>query len=457
MMFERRQIILWTMTAASFLTPFNGGTVNVTLPIIAREMGMGAVTLNWINLSYLLAAAVLLIPFGRMGDLWGRKKIFLCGLIFFTLASAALALSPTPLWLLLFRALQGLAGAMTFATGLPILIAAFPEEERGRAIGINVAGVYLGLTAGPLLGGLICQHWGWRAVFACNVPLCLTVLFLVWRKLPADRAAAEKTGLDLGGGALYAAGLLLLLVGFSRLPQPSGWHLGLAGAALLAVFLLWELKAAAPILDIRLFAGNRRFVFSNVAALINYSATFAVVFLLSLYLQYIKGLSPQQAGLTLAVQPAVQALFSPLSGRLSDKVEPRYLASSGMILTALGLCGLRFLQMDTPLWFVLISLAITGLSFALFSSPNTREVISAVDPAQHGLASGTLSTMRLSGQMASMAAVTLIFALFLGQQPIGAHNHRQLLAGTRAALTLFTCLCLGGVLTSLARGRRPQG
>jgi EmrB/QacA subfamily drug resistance transporter len=333
-------------TLASFLAPFMGSATNVALPSISREFVLDAILLGWISTSYLLAAAIFIVPFGRLADIHGRKRIFAYGISLFTVTSLLAAVAPSVPWLILSRVGQGVGSAMIFGTGVAILTSVFPAAERGR-LGINVAAVCVGLSLGPFIGGFL-QSLGWRSIFAVNVPLGLVALaFVVWQ-LRGEWAEAQGESFDLVGSVVYAIALLALMVGFSLLPDGLGAILILIGAIGLAGFLQWEMRSQNPVLHIDLFAKNRPFAFSNLAALINYSATSAVTFLLSLYLQYIKALSPQQAGLVLVAQPIVQATFSPLAGGLSDRIEPRIVASVGMALTATGLALLILLNPATP-------------------------------------------------------------------------------------------------------------
>jgi MFS family permease len=218
-------------------------------------------------------------------------------------------------------------------------------------------------------------------------------------------------------------------------------------------FVRWETKVEYPVLNISLFGNNRVFAFSNLAALINYSATSAISFLLSLYLQYTKGLTPQDAGLILVSQPVVMAIFSPLAGRLSDKIEPRIVASAGMTLTVVGLLLFTFLNSTTDLAFIIFSLVLLGFGFALFSSPNTNAVMSSVEKRFYGVASATLGTMRLTGQMLSMGIAMLVFALYLGRAQITPEKYPAFLTSTKTAFIIFAVLCFGGIFASLSRGK----
>lgn len=438
---------------ASFLTPFMGSSINVALPLIGKEFALSAVLLSWVPTAFLLSAAMFLVPVGRLADIHGRKKIFFYGAAIYTLFSLLSALATSGVTLIAFRFLQGIGGAMIFGTGVAILTSVYPPRERGKALGINVAAVYTGLSVGPFAGGLLTHYVGWRSVFLANVPLGLLVLVLVWLKLKGEWAEAKGEAFDLVGAVIYSLALVTTIYGFSELPTLTGIMLVAAGAAGLIAFVVWEGRVKNPVLDVSLFRQNRVFAFSSLAALIHYSATFAVGFLLSLYLQYIKGLSPQDAGMILVAQPVVMALLSPFAGRLSDRIEPQVVASLGMSLTVVSLLVLVFLAPETPLGLIVASLVLLGTGFALFSSPNTNAIMGAVQRRFYGVAAGTAGTMRMVGQMLSMGIVMVIFALLLGEARIASQNYGQFLTGVRAAFAVFAVLCVGGVFASLARGK----
>jgi MFS family permease len=342
---------------------------------------------------------------------------------------------------------------MVFGTGVAILTSVFPPEERGRALGINVAAVYIGLSVGPFVGGFLTEQFGWRSIFALMVPLGLLMVIIVIRKLKGEWADAEGAKLDVPGTILYSTTLVAIMYGFSQLPHALGVSLLAAGLLGMVLFVRWELKAESPLVNMDLFRYNRTFAFSNLAALINYSATFAVGFLLSLYLQYIRGFTPQQAGLVLVAQAAVMALGSPFAGKLSDRIEPRIVASAGMGFIVVGLVFLTFLSETTPLWMIVLALVLLGIGFALFSSPNTNAVMSSVERNSYGVAAGTVATMRMTGQMFSLGIVMLIFAVAMGRVQILPEYYDQFLTSVRIAFGIFAALCFGGVFASLARGK----
>ena len=450
---QHRSAFLVVACITAFLTPFIGSSVNIALPSIGGEFNADAVMLGWVATSYLLSAAVFLVPFGRIADIHGMKRIFISGLVIYTLSSCLSAAAWSAPALIASRVIQGLGGAMIFGTGTALLISAYPLQERGRVLGINVAFVYIGLSAGPFIGGLLTQYLGWRSIFWVNAALGLLPIIITLWKIRGEWAHAKGEKLDLTGSIVYGLGLVATIFGFSALPDWTGFAALAAGAAIIFLFVRVELGTENPVLNVRLFVHNRIFGFSNLAAFINYAATFGVGFLLSMYLQYIHQLPPQSAGLVLVAMPVVQAVFSPLAGRLSDRFEPQAIASTGMAVTTLGLLLLVFINGPTPLWYIVMSLILLGFGFALFSSPNTNAVMSSVDKRALSVASATLGTMRLTGQMFSMGITMLIIALVMGRVRITPEVYPQFLLSLRYAFIVFTLLCFGGIFASLARGK----
>jgi len=352
---SRTQSVLLTTSIASFSTAFMGSSLNIALPIIGKEFGMDAIALGWVATGFTLAVAIFLVPFGRAADIHGRKRIFTIGMVAFAVTSLICGLSVSGEMLIVSRALQGVASAMMFATSAALLSSAYPPEERGRVLGINVATVYTGLSLGPFLGGILTQNLGWRSVFAAGLVLGLLAATVAIR-LKAEWAEARNERFDWVGSVIYGLSIAAVMVGLSRLPDMSGGVLAAAGIAGAVGFVAYEKRSTAPILNLSLFRSNRAFTLSSLAALINYLATTAVTFLLSLYLQYIKALTPQQAGVVLIAQPVLMAIFSPIAGRLSDRVEARIVASAGMTLTALGLLMLVFLGQATTFVYIVAAL-----------------------------------------------------------------------------------------------------
>ena len=449
---NKRSTLLVT-TLGSFLTPFMGSSINIALPSIGKEFAMNAVLLSWVTTSYLLTVAMFLVPLGRIADIHGRKKIFFYGFVIYTLSSFLCTMATSPFFLIASRMLQGIGASMTFSTGVAILISVFPPGDRGKVLGINVAAVYLGLSCGPFLGGLLTHYFGWRTIFLINVPFGLLIIFFTFWKLKGEWTEARGEKFDFIGSILYSFTLVTVMYGFSLLPGIWGAFFILLGVGGFWAFMKWESKSESPVFDIDLFRNNKIFAFSNLAALINYSAIFAIGFLLSLYLQLIKGLNPQEAGIILICQPIVQAVFSPFAGRLSDRIEPRIVASTGMALTTVGLALFIFLDEKTTLSFIVVNLILIGFGFGLFSSPNTNAVMSSIEKKFYGVASGILGTMRATGNMFSMGIVMLIFSLYIGRTQITPSHYPLFIKSVKSAFIIFTSLCLAGIFASLSRGR----
>jgi EmrB/QacA subfamily drug resistance transporter len=453
-----RRAAIVVATLGSFLMPFTASAVNIALPAIGRDFPVTAVTLGWVLTSALLSAAALVVPLGRLADLRGRRRVFLAGVVVFTLASLAAALAQSVGQLIAARAVQGMGAAAVFGTGVAIITSVLPPGERGRALGFNVAAVYLGLSIGPFVGGWLTSAFGWRSVFVANVPLGVLMAALVMWWLRGEWAGARGERYDVFGAFLYVITQVALLGGLTRLPSASGVWLASAGLLGLVAFVWWELRTPSPILEMHLLRRNTVFAMSSLAALINYAATSAVGFLLSLYLQYLRGLNPATAGLVLLAQPVAMTLLSPFAGGLSDRVEPRVLASVGMGLCAAGLAALTALGAETPIPYVVGCLVLLGVGFGLFSSPNTNAVMGTVDQRQYGVAAGFLGAMRLTGQVLAMGVAMLIFAVYLGPTVVKSAPPELLVKGTRTAFGLFALLCAVGVFPSLARGKvqRPS-
>jgi EmrB/QacA subfamily drug resistance transporter len=450
---NKQGMILAIATIASFFVPYLTSSITVALPAIGSEFSLDAVSLGWVVSSYILSTAICIVPFGRIADIYGRKRLFMAGVALMTGASLLATFAWSAPSLIGFRILQGAGGALIFTTSVAIITAVYPPERRGWALGITLASVYAGLSLGPFIGGVLTEHIGWRSIFFLVVPLGILVLWLTSRNVHDEWIDAPGAPFDYTGSILYATSLFGVMYGLTVVPASEAVIWIAFGGATLAGFLWWETRSRSPVLDIGVFRKNIVFTFSNLAALINYAATYAVAFLLSLYLQYTKGLSPETAGLILVAQPAVQTIFSPSAGRLSDRIEPRVVASIGMMITAVGLLLLALLVTETPLWSIVAVLLMLGLGYALFSSPNTNAIMSSVEPRYYGIASSMVATMRAIGQLTSMAIVMMIFSLVIGKVQVTPEVYPLFLTSTRLAFLILGILCVIGVFASIARGR----
>ncbi len=449
-----RTATLVVVCTAHFLMPFMMSAVGVALPAIGRDFAASARQLGLVETTYVLSASIFLLAMGRLGDIRGRRRVFQTGVAIFTLAGGLLSQSWSIASMIGFRFLQGMGGSMVMATSLAIVVSVFPREERGKALGIAVASVYAGISCGPALGGALVTALGWRSLFYLSVPLGIITFLVTWRKLRGEWAEAAGEPFDWKGSLLYAGAILLLILGASQLDR-GGWAWGLLGlgAAGLGLFVAFEARSPFPILDIGLLTGNRVFALSSLAALFNYAATFGVTFFMSLYLQYVKGLSPHQAGLVLILQPVTQALFSPLCGRLSDRYPAAWVATAGMTLCVAGLGVAATVDAASSLGAILLMLAFLGLGFALFSSPNMSVILGSVPPRYLGVAAGLASSMRTLGMMASMTVITIVFSMLMGGHPVTAATQPAFLASMHTALLVFSALCTVGILCSLGRVR----
>lgn len=443
---------LFVTAASAFISSFVIPSVNVALPALQQDFNLNAVQLNWTTTVLLLAIAVALVPAGRIADIYGRKKIFLWGLVLFSLSSFLLIFANTFKLFIFLRAIQGFGTALFTTTGMAIISSIFPPNRRGKAIGIYTSSVYIGLTIGPFVGGVLTEQFGWQSIFAVITPLGVASVWITLKYLKGEWAEARGETLDITGSIFYMIAILAIVYGASFIPDIKALYLIGGGFLFLAAFVWQELKVPFPVFEVRLFMHNKLFTFSSLAALIHYASMFGIGFLLSLYLQYIKGYSPQTAGTILVAQPIVMALFAPLAGKLSDRMDPGKLASIGMLITALGLLFFAFIGTETSIGLMVAVLALMGFGVALFSSPNMNAIMGAVEKRYLGIASGALSTMRLLGQMASMAIVMVVFALLIGRAQITPENYALFLKSIHLLFFIFTFLCLLAVFFSLLRG-----
>jgi EmrB/QacA subfamily drug resistance transporter len=455
-----KRVALTVATFGAFMTPFDGSVVTLALPSIGRELGGDVVSLGWVATAYVLGLTICVIPFGRLADIRGRGRIYALGVGLFTLASALCGMAPSLNILIATRFVQGVAAAMMAGNSIALLTSVFPADERGKVLGINTGTVYIGLSVGPSLGGFLVEHFGWRSVFYVNVPIGAVVVLLALFKLQRDKVDGKAERLDPIGIVTYGLALCMIVLGLtlseSHVSALSRTLL-ISGVAALALFIFFETRVASPLLDIRLFK-NTPFAFSTLTALLNYSSVFGVSFILSLYLQLVSGFDAAQAGLIMLVQPIMMAFFSPLGGRLSDRVEPRIVSSIGMSIVAVSIFSLSLLDAASPWWDIALRLMVLGIGYAFFSSPNTNATMSAVDRRQYGIAAAILSTMRFTGQAISLAVCTSVLSANLGGIVMSGHSGPQVPAdafmkGMRSALTILAGICAAGVFTSLVRGR----
>nr|WP_320190068.1 MFS transporter [uncultured Desulfobacter sp.] len=443
---------IFIVSAVQFLAPFMMSAVGVALPTIGRFYGASAVSLALVEMVYMLAVTLFLLPVGRLADITGRKKIFVSGVALFALATILLPFSPSIDIFIAIRFLQGIGVSCTVSTSVAILSSVVPKEKRGKAMGIIVACVYLGLSAGPTLAGLMITWLGWQWIFFASVPLAMAALIFTLTQLKGEWKGAAGESFDWIGSLIYMAALSCLIVGVAHLESQS-WapQLMAAGMVFMVFFSIFEYRHLSPILDIRLVLSNRVFAFSNIATWINYAASFGLTFFFSLYLQVVKGMSAQTTGFVLIAQPIIQAVLSPLSGTLSDKISASKLSTAGMAICAAGLGVATFLGQDTRIWQVLVVLVIMGLGFAAFSTPNMTTVMGSVEPRHYGIASSLVATMRSIGMLTAMTITTLLLSMFMGDAKVTAATAPEFLQTMHTAFIIFAGLSLVGIIFSMAR------
>jgi len=441
--------ILFVLCMAAFLVPFMGSSINLALPKIGEVFSLKSIAITWISTSYLITTAIFQMPMARLSDLMGRRRVFILGVLLFSITSCLSGFSVSGNMLIIFRSLSGIGSAMMFGTNIAILTSVFPAHQRGRALGVNTAVVYASIALGPFLGGLITHYLGWQSIFFVSAIVGLLVIVCALIFLDEEWIVAKGEKFDWMGSFTYGIALFGIIFGFTKLTSVTGIICITAGSAFLGLFILQESRSQFPLFNIQLFRHNKVYVFSSLAALINYAATFAIGFILSLYLQYIRGFDARHAGLILVVQAATQAVTALFSGRLSDRISSFKLATAGMLVIVIGLAGWFFLTATTPMWMIVTLLIIMGLGFGIFSSPNTNVIMSSVEKRDYGQASATTGTVRLIGQALSMGIASMVISLKIGNQKITEAVHPQFMESIHTMFFIFILLCIVGVFASM--------
>ena len=450
-----RRLVLAMAMLGSLLGNMGFTGLNLALPGMERELGLTAALLGWVPLSMFMAMAAVAAPGAKLADILGRRRT---SIIAFLISLLGLGLSATA-WnaagVILGRVVAGLGVAVVFTNAVAMATSIYPPQKRGWVLGYTTASVYLGLSLGPVICGYLVGWFGWRSVFWLSFigfipPLILIVMVRV------EQRPAQGQKLDWRGSLLWASAVLTLFFGLTNVTSlPAGPIMVLTGLVLAWAYVQVSLASPNPVLDVRLFTASRRFAFSSLAAFISYCASMGTGFILSLYLQYTKGLPTASAGLILMVQPACQALITPFAGRLSDRVDAGIMASAGMGVLCLATSLLAaFLTPQTPMPIFISLLMLLGVGFAIFGAPNSNAIIGSAPPGQVGQASGTITATRLCGQVFSISLTTLIFSLVIGPGKITPEKYPAFMEAATVCLTIFAPICLAGILASLARGKK---
>lgn len=444
-----------TLTVAAitaFVTTFTGSALNLSIPAIGKEMGADAEYVSWLVTGYTLAVTAFSIPFGRIADVRRRKAVLVSGIGIFSVCCCAAALSFSISMLLAARVLQGVGAAMIFSTNTAALVSVFPGNMRGRVLGYSMAATYAGLSSGPVIGGIISFNIGWRYIFVFTGILAVAALLAAIRFLPSERAALGIKVPDIFGNVMYIIFIVLFMYGVSSAGTGVISFISLAaGTAAGVIFAAHEFKVQNPLVDVRLWRTMPDYAFLNMAAMLNYGTTFAVSYLLSIYLQVVSGYTAQMAGIMMIIQPLMITVLSPVTGKMSDRLSPFMLSSVGTALCGVGCGMLLFLGNEAEDILIAAALTVTGIGSAMFSSPNTNAVMACVGEADYGEASSVLATMRSLGNTLSMAAVTAAVAAFAADTQLTEASPEALMKVMRISFSLFSCSCAAGVFLSLRK------
>jgi EmrB/QacA subfamily drug resistance transporter len=452
---RERSIVLLACCMSVLIAPMTGTMANLSLKFIGADMGVGTHDLGWVSTIFFLASVLALVPLSKVADIHGKRKVMAIGLMIMAVGSLSCGLSPNYQMLLASRMLTGIGTAAIMCTGVSMLADVYPAQSRGKAFGINTASVYLGLSMGPLVGGVVVDVLGWRSVFFIMVPITLfTLVPLLLFKGDFRPSSGKK--LDVKGSAMYIAAMALALYGLTMLPDPLGIPCLAAGVALIAMFGRMMLRSEDPVLDVGIFR-NSVFSRSMVALFFNYASSFMVAFFCALYFQGVCGMSATSAGLMLIVQTAIQCALSPFFGRISDRTDPRLLPTAGMLITATGLSMVATFGEGTDLLFAGAAFAVLGIGFAMFTSPNTNVIMSSVGLKDYSAASAMIALFRQVGSVASMAMAMAFVALIMGSLDVLDETTIPAFIQTmHVSFAVCVVLCIVGAGFSWFRGSSPE-
>lgn len=450
--------VLVAVGLGTFMSALDISVINLILPEIQKTFSSSIAAVEWVALIYLLLVSGLLLSFGRFGDLYGHRRVYLAGFLGFVVSSVLCGLAPSTLALVFFRAAQALGAAMLSANSPAILTKTFPTHQRGQALGLQATMTYLGLTVGPFAGGWLTEILNWRAVFFINIPVGLAALGLSYRFVPHDRPDRQTETFDLAGAVLFMGGLSSLLLALNQ-GSSWGWNsspvlilLALA-AVLLILFLRLEARLPAPMLDLSLFS-NRVFSASTLSAVLNYICVYSILFLMPFYLLNGRDLSASQSGSILSVMPLIMAVLAPISGTVSDSIGARIPATLGMLGITSGMILLSRLNQNSSLAEIRIALLVAGAGIGTFISPNTSALLGAAPRKRQGIAAGILATARNVGMVLGIGLSGAIFTTVLGQH--FSASGPQLYQAVQTSFSVAIGFALLGLLISAIFGDTPK-
>ncbi|NLH39110.1 MAG: MFS transporter [Elusimicrobia bacterium] len=446
-----KKMILALTSLTAFINPFMMSSINVAIMEIEKSLGTSSTSTSWIITAYVLSTAVSLIPSGKLADIFGKKRIYVIGIFIFSLSSFFCAVSNNFTLIIISRIIQGISGGMFLATQTAILTHIFPKEKRGRVLGINVSCVYIGLSVGPFIGGFITERYGWNKIFLLTAVITFLASVICYYKIKFEDIKNEDK-FNFKETVVYSIFIISFIYGISKINTTYGLLIFTLSIFLFYYTIKIESTSENPLVDIKSFLKNTVFIFSNAAALINYTATNAITFFLSIYLQSFFQINPKTTGLVLLIQPAIMTIISPIAGRLSDRKEPHIISSIGMTLITIALLMLTFINSSNTILYIIILLVIAGIGFGLFTSPNTNAVMSSVAKKDYSKASSILATSRVLGQTLSMGISTLVISVYMSDKSFGS-NSKLLLQSMRISFVIFSILSFAGIFFSFKRGK----
>ncbi len=448
MKFDSETYVILVSFITSFFGVFLSAGIVLGVPSIAGDFGMNNILQNWITTIALLVMAVFTLPAGQISGKYGVKKSLIIGLAIFIIASLGACLSFSTETFLFFRVLQGIGIAFTNVSSMAMVVQAVNPQNRGKALGFTITGVYLAGSLSPVFCGALVFNFGWRSIFYFVIPFLVLCLILMILKIPGEWKTYEKDKIDSVGYILYGIGILLFIYGFTNLMKEFGMICVIIGFGLLILFGYYELKIDNPAFNMNLFK-NMKFTSSNIAALCSYLAIAAITTILNYHFQYVRGWNAQMSGLILIVTPIIMAIMAPNAGKLSDKIHPQKLAAIGMSIATVTLVILIFLDANTPLYLIILAMVLQGIGMGLFTTPNTNAIMSSVPPNETPNASAAQSAMRTIGQTMSLGLLTLIFAWVMGSLKLSSQYSGMIVQSSQLICLICTVICVIAIFASL--------
>jgi len=448
MKFDLETIVIAVSFITSFFAVFLSNGIIIGVPAIAQEFAMNNVIQNWVPTIFFLVVAVFTVPAGQISGKFGVKKTLLAGVILYLLASIGACLSFSTETFLIFRILQGAGVAFLNVSAMAMVVQAVKPQNRGKALGFTVTGVYLATSLSPVICGFLVQNLGWRSMFYFVIPFLVLCIILMVLKIDGEWKTYEKDKIDKIGSILYGIGILAFIYGFTTLTTTNGLLITVVGVILLIIFAAYELRQKSPVFNMHLFK-NKKFTSSNIAALCSYIAVMVITTILNYHFQYVRGWNAQMSGMILIITPIIMALMAPNAGKLSDKIHPQKLAAIGMGIATIAMVILTFLTKDTPLYLVVIAMILQGFGMGLFSSPNMNAIMSSVPPKEAPTASASQATMRTIGQTMSLGLLTLVFAWVMGSLELAPQYASMIVQASQTICLICTIACVLAVFASL--------